>query len=80
MNVMFSSGELIQKGGRVHLIHRNGDWHVVGPGYLCSVSGPEEGAAVMADLQAQGRTRGVAIKATLGCGSDHLGERDKDVA
>ncbi len=80
MNVMFSSGELIQKGGRVHLIYRNGAWHVVGPGYLCSVSGPEEGAAVMADLQAQGRTRGVVIEAKLGCGSDHLGERDKELA
>ena len=66
MNVMFSSGELIQKGGRVHLIYRNGDWHVVGPGYLCSVSGPEEGVAVIADLQGQGRTRGVAIEAKLG--------------
>ena len=66
MRVLFSDGQLLRWGGRVHLLHLNAGWCVVGPGYACSVNSADEGLKVMAELKADGERRGIVIKQQLG--------------
>lgn len=62
MQVLYSDGQLMRWGGRLHLTMLGGSWCVTGPGYLCAVATVEEGRFLMAELKAQGRTYGVAIE------------------
>ncbi len=61
MKVLFSDGELIRKGGCVHLINRDNRLYVVGQGYVCVVDGLKEGVALIAKLRDQGEQRGIVI-------------------
>jgi len=62
MKVLYSDGQFMRWGGRLHLAHLDVGWCVVGPGYICSVMDAEEGNAIMAKLRAEGEQRGIAIE------------------
>ncbi len=62
MKVIYSDGQLMRCGGRLHLAHLGVGWCVVGPGYVCMVLDVEEGRTIMAKLKAEGEQAGIAIE------------------
>ena len=62
MKLLFFDGLLLRRGGRVRLVPRASDWLVLGDGYVSQVGSREEGLAVIEDLIAVAKKRGVRIE------------------
>ncbi len=62
MKLLFFNGQLLEKGGRLRLLHGSNDWLVLGDGYLSQVESREEGLEVIDGLIAAAKERGVTIE------------------
>ncbi len=61
MRILFSDGDLLARGGYLHLVQAGDHWLLVGSGFVSQVHDCEEGMTVVASLRARGKARGVEI-------------------